>query len=193
LKFADDGEILTRGPHIMMGYYKDPEATKAAIDDEGWFYTGDVGEIVDGIFLRITDRKKEIFKLSNGKYVAPQMVENKLNESPFIESSLVIGSNQKVASAIIIPNSVLIQDWAARHRMVFQDLENLYKTKEVNDLIHKEIERINKTLAPHEQIKFFRLVNDEWTTANGLLSQTLKLRRNQLNKHYEKLIAEIYS
>ncbi|HOO42194.1 MAG TPA: long-chain fatty acid--CoA ligase [Bacteroidales bacterium] len=193
VKFAPDGEILTRGPHIMMGYYKNPQATKEAIDSEGWFHTGDVGKMVDGLFLRITDRKKEIFKLSNGKYVAPQLVENKLNESPYIESSLVIGSNQKVASAIIIPNAVLIQDWAAHHQMVFQDLDNLYKTKEVNELIRKEIERINKTLAPHEQIKFLRLVDDEWNTANGLLSQTLKLRRAQLNKYYEKIIADIYS
>ena len=192
LKFLEDGEILTRGPHIMMGYYKDPEATREAIDEDGWFHTGDVGEMVDEIFLKITDRKKEIFKLSNGKYVAPQMVENKLNESPYIESALVIGSDQKVAAAIIIPNDVQIQDWAAHQRMVFQDVENLYKTKEVNSLIHKEIEQINKSLAPHEQIKFFRLVNDSWTTENGLLSQTLKLKRSELNKHYEKIIADIY-
>ncbi len=192
LKFLEDGEILTRGPHIMMGYYKDPEATREAIDEDGWFHTGDVGEMVDEIFLKITDRKKEIFKLSNGKYVAPQMVENKLNESPYIESALVIGSDQKVAAAIIIPNDVQIQDWAAHQRMVFQDVENLYKTKEVNSLIHKEIEQINKSLAPHEQIKFFRLVNDSWTTENGLLSQTLKLKRSELNKHYEKVIADIY-
>lgn len=192
LKFLEDGEILTRGPHIMMGYYKDPEATREAIDQDGWFHTGDVGEMVDGIFLKITDRKKEIFKLSNGKYVAPQMVENKLNESPYIESALVIGSDQKVAAAIIIPNDVQIQDWAAHQRMVFQDVENLYKTKEVDRLIHKEIEQINKSLAPHEQIKFFRLVNDSWTTENGLLSQTLKLKRSELNKHYEKVIADIY-
>ncbi|MDD5733759.1 MAG: AMP-binding protein, partial [Bacteroidales bacterium] len=192
LKFLPDGEILTRGPHIMMGYYKNPEATREVIDAEGWFHTGDVGEMTNGVFLRITDRKKEIFKLSNGKYVAPQVIEGKLNESPYIESSLVIGSNQKVVSVIIIPNSTQVQDWAARHKMVFQDLENLYQTREINDLIHREIERINKTLAPHEQIKFFRLVNDEWTTANGLLSQTLKLRRAQLHKHYEKLIASIY-
>ena len=192
LKFLEDGEILTRGPHIMMGYYKDPEATREAIDEDGWFHTGDVGEMVDEIFLKITDRKKEIFKLSNGKYVAPQMVENKLNESPYIGSALVIGSDQKVAAAIIIPNDVQIQDWAAHQRMVFQDVENLYKTKEVNSLIHKEIEQINKSLAPHEQIKFFRLVNDSWTTENGLLSQTLKLKRSELNKHYEKIIADIY-
>jgi long-chain acyl-CoA synthetase len=192
LKFLPDGEILTRGPHIMMGYYKDPEATKDAIDEEGWFHTGDVGKMVNGIFLQITDRKKEIFKLSNGKYVAPQMVENKLNESPYIASSLVIGSDKKVAAAIIIPNDVQIQAWAAHQKMVFQDIENLYKTKEVNQLIHKEVERINKTVAPHEQIKFFRLANDEWTTANGLLSQTLKLRRSELNAYYEKTIEEIY-
>ncbi|HPS24506.1 MAG TPA: AMP-binding protein, partial [Bacteroidales bacterium] len=192
LMFAPDGEILTRGPHLMMGYYKDPEATKQVIDSDGWFHTGDVGEMVNGIYLKITDRKKEIFKLSNGKYVAPQMVENKLNESPYIESSFVIGSNQKVAAAIIIPNAVQVQAWAAHQKMVFQDLDNLYKTREVNKLIHKEIERVNKNLAPHEQIKLFRLINDEWSTANELLSQTLKLRRNQLNKHYEKLIADIY-
>ncbi|HBG53393.1 MAG TPA: long-chain fatty acid--CoA ligase, partial [Rikenellaceae bacterium] len=94
--------------------------------------------------------------------------------------------------AIIIPNSTQVQDLAAHRKMVFQDLENLYQTREINELIHKEIERINKSLAPHEQIKFFRLVNDEWTTANGMLSQTLKLRRAQLNKRYEKLIAAIY-
>ena len=193
VSFLQDGEILTRGPHIMKGYYKDPEATAEVIDKEGWFHTGDVGEMVNGAYLRITDRKKEIFKLSNGKYVAPQVIEGKLNESPYIENSLVIGSNQKVASAIIVPNAARIEEWATHHKMVFQDAEKLYQTKEVMDLIHKEIERINKTLAPHEQIKFFRLVNDEWTTANGLLSQTLKLRRAQLNKHYDKIIAEIYS
>ncbi len=192
LKFGDDGEILTRGPHIMLGYYKNPEATAQVIDKDGWFHTGDVGEMVDGIFLRITDRKKEIFKLSNGKYVAPQVIENKLAESPYIDSAFVVGSDQKTSSAIIIPNANMVQAWAARQRMVFPDLDNLYKTDGVNKLIHKEIEKVNKTLAPHEQIKQFRLVNDEWNTANGLLSQTLKLRRNQLNKHYEKLISEIY-
>lgn len=192
IKFAKDGEILTRGPHLMTGYYKNPEATRQAIDSEGWFHTGDVGTMVDGIFLKITDRKKEIFKLSNGKYVAPQVIENKLTESTFIESAFVVGSDQKVAAAIIIPNATRIQAWAAHQKMVYQDLDNLYLTKEVNKLIHKEIENINKSFAPHEQIKTFRLVNDEWTTENGLLSQTQKLRRAQLNKHYEKIIEELY-
>lgn len=193
LSFAPDGEILTRGPHIMLGYYKNPEATASVIDKDGWFHTGDVGEMVDGIFLRITDRKKEIFKLSNGKYVAPQVVENKLNESSYIDASFVVGSDKKVAAAIIIPNASQVESWASRQKMVYQDLDNLYKTPAVIKLIHKEVENVNKKLAPHEQIKFFRLVDDEWNAANGLLSQTLKLRRAQLNKQYEKLIADIYN
>ena len=120
------------------------------------------------------------------------MVENKLNESPYIASSLVIGSDKRWRQPSSFQMMYKFRPGQLTQKMVFQDIENLYKTKEVNQLIHKEVERINKTVAPHEQIKFFRLANDEWTTANGLLSQTLKLRRSELNAYYEKTIEEIY-
>lgn len=192
VKFLEDGEILTRGPHIMAGYYKNPEATREVIDAEGWFHTGDVGEITEGVFLKITDRKKEIFKLSNGKYIAPQVIETKLNESDYIDSSFVVGSNRKTAAAIIVPNRIALCRWAAKHLPDKPDYAALLLDNSINDLIRREIEKINKTLAPHEQIKKFRLSAEEWTQQNGLLSQTLKLKRSPLTKHYESLINSMY-
>jgi len=192
VKIAEDGEILTRGPLLMSGYYKDPEYTKEVIDEEGWFHTGDVGAFVEGGFLKITDRKKEIFKLSLGKYVAPQVIENKLKESSFIENVMVVGENQKVASAIIIPNFVQVRAWAKQQSLSYTDDNALIAIPQVIQLINKEVEIINKTLAPHEQIRKPRLVAEEWSTANGFLSQTLKLKRNVLIKHYANLIHEIF-
>lgn len=190
-KLADDGEILTRGDCVMAGYYKDPESTKQAIDDEGWFHTGDIGTMVDG-FLKITDRKKEIFKLSTGKYVAPQMLENKLKESYYIEQALVIGENEKIAAAIIVPNFDALHFWCAKHKIHFTSDADLVNNPEVNKRIQREIAKMNKELAEHEQIRKFRLVADEWTTQTGELSQTLKLRRSVLYKKYDALCREIY-
>ena len=192
VKIAEDGEILTRGPLLMSGYYKDPEYTKEVIDEEGWLHTGDVGEFVDTIFLKITDRKKEIFKLSIGKYIAPQIIENKLKESSFIENVMVIGENQKVASAIIVPDLIQVRIWAKQQGINYADDLELIAKPQIITLINKEVENINKTLAPHEQIRKPRLVADDWTPLNGFLSQTLKLKRNVLNKHYTNLIHEIY-
>jgi len=192
VKIAEDGEILTRGPLLMSGYYKDPEYTKEVIDEEGWLHTGDVGEFVDTIFLKITDRKKEIFKLSIGKYIAPQIIENKLKESTFIENVMVIGASQKVASAIIIPNLIQVRDWANQQGLKYADDQALISLPQIITLINKEVEKINKTLAPHEQIRKPRLVIDDWSTTNGFLSQTLKLKRSVLNQHYANLINEIY-
>ncbi len=192
LKIAEDGEILTRGPHIMMGYYKDPEYTKEVIDSEGWFHTGDIGYLQDGKYLKITDRKKEIFKLSAGKYVAPQVIENYLKESSYIENCMVIGANQKFASAIITPNMSKLHYWAAKHKIDYRSNEELIANSKVIAKIHSEVEKVNTKLAPHEQLKRERLINDEWSVANEALSQTLKLKRKNLSARYKEIIDEIY-
>ena len=192
LRLAEDGEILTRGPHLMTGYYKDPEYTKQVIDEDGWLHTGDVGTFVDTIFLKITDRKKEIFKLSLGKYIAPQVIENKLTESVYINTAMVVGENQKVASAIISVNVPALQAWADGKKLSYKTTAELIALPEVYARVAKEIDKINRNLAPHEQIRKPRLVADEWTPLNGLLSQTLKLRRAALKQKYADLIHEIY-
>jgi long-chain acyl-CoA synthetase len=193
VKIAEDGEILSKGPNLMIGYYKAPETTAEVIDSEGWFHTGDIGVIEDNKFLRITDRKKEIFKLSAGKYIAPQPIENRLKESPFIEQAMVIGENEKFASALISPNFSYLHDWCAEHKLHFRDNSDLIELQEVINLISKEIKEINSTLGEHEQIKRFRLVTEEWSTQSGELSPTLKLRRNLIANHYSELISDIYS
>ena len=192
LKIAEDGEILTKGPHVMLGYYKDPEATKQVIDDEGFMHTGDIGTLVDGKYLKITDRKKEIFKLSLGKYVAPQVIENMLKESSYIENCIVIGENQKFASAIIIPDMERIHFWAAKHNITYADNNELVQNPKVLAKIHGEIEAVNARLAPHEHIKREKIVLGEWTTANNMLSQTLKLKRVNIHRKYQNIINEIY-
>jgi long-chain acyl-CoA synthetase len=193
VKIAEDGEILCKGPGVMKGYYKAPELTAEVIDENGWFHTGDIGVMEDEIYLKITDRKKEIFKLSGGKYIAPQMIENKLKTSNLIEQVMVIGANEKFASALISPNFPLIHDWCANNKIHFEDNNELIKKREVIEKIQKEVSIINKTLGAHEQINRIRLVCDEWTPASGELSPTLKLRRNMVAAKYKQLIDDIYS
>lgn len=193
LKFADDGEILVKGPGVMKGYYKAPDLTAEVIDGEGWFHTGDIGILEDGKYLKITDRKKEMFKLSGGKYIAPQMIENKLKTSDFIEQVMVIGAGEKFASALISPNFVYLHDWCSQHKLHFQNNEELIQKTEVLAQFQREVGAINKTLGEHEEIKRFRLVGEEWTPQSGELSPTLKLRRNFVAKKYKSIIDEIYS
>ena len=192
VKFDDDGEILTRGPHIMLGYYKDPEYTAEVIDKDGWFHTGDIGELAGGKYLKITDRKKDIFKLSAGKYVAPQLIENMLRGSDYIEQVMVIGENEKQVAALISPNFNTLHYWALKHHLHYRDNTELVTLPQVHDKMRKVLDEYNKTLAPHEQIKQFRIVADEWTSANNLLSPTLKLRRAPLMDKYKDLVADIY-
>jgi long-chain acyl-CoA synthetase len=193
VKIAEDGEILSKGPNLMMGYYKAPELTAEVIDSEGYFHTGDIGILEDNKFLRITDRKKEIFKLSAGKYIAPQPIENRLKESFFIEQAMVIGENEKFASAIISPNFSYLHDWCSLHKIQFRDNAELVEIPEVIDRFSREVREISSTLGEHEQIKRFRLVTEEWSPQSGELSPTLKLKRNLLAVHYKDLIADIYS
>lgn len=193
VKIAEDGEILCKGPGVMRGYYKAPDLTAEVIDKEGWFHTGDIGVMEDGIYLKITDRKKEIFKLSGGKYIAPQMIENKLKTSNLIEQVMVIGANEKFASALISPNFALLHDWCAEHKIHYKDNKELIQIPQVIDKIQQEVQIINKTLGSHEQISRIRLVCEEWTPVSGELSPTLKLRRNIVAAKYKHLIDEIYS
>ena len=193
IKFSEEGELLTKSDSLMIGYYKDPEYTKQVIDEDGWFHTGDIGEIVDGIYLKITDRKKEIFKLSAGKYVAPQILENKYKESSFIENIMVIGENEKFTSAIISPNFNYLHFWATKYRVHYRDNKELISFPQVQARIQRELDKFNKVLAPHEQVKCFRLVIDEWTPQTGELSPTLKLKRSVLMKKYQSIVDEIYN
>lgn len=192
VKIADDGEILCRGENVMMGYYKAPDLTAEIIDEEGWLHTGDIGIMEEGKFLKITDRKKEMFKLSAGKYIAPQVIENKLKESFFVEQALVIGENQKFASAIISPNFTFLHDWCSIHKIQYRDNSELIELSEVIDRFGREVKEVNKSLGEFEQIKRFRLVTEEWTPQTGELSPTLKLKRNYLMKEYKDIVDEIY-
>src|SRR5664279_3944405 len=193
VKIAEDGEILTKGPNLMLGYYKEPELNKEAIDSEGWFHTGDIGTFINGKYLKITDRKKEIFKISSGKYIAPQVIENKLKESMFIDQVMVIGENQKFASALITPDFIFLHNWASIHHISFRDNEELIRNPLVFARYQKEVSDINQNLSDHEKIKRFRLVSDEWTAQTGELSPTLKLKRKVLYEKYDDIISEIFS
>jgi len=193
VKIDEDGEILCKGPNVMIGYYKAPELTAEAIDKDGYFHTGDIGRIEDGRFLRITDRKKEMFKLSAGKYIAPQPIENRLKESFFIEQVMVIGENQKFASALLSPNFTFLHDWCSIHKVQFRDNAELIELPEVIERYAREVREVNKTLGEYEQIKRFRLVTEEWNTTTGELSPTLKLRRNIIKERYHDIINDIYS
>lgn len=193
VRIADDGEILCKGPSVMKGYYKAPELTAQVIDEGGWFHTGDIGILDEGKYLKITDRKKEMFKMSGGKYIAPQMIENKLKESFFIEQAMVIGENQKFASALISPNFEYLHNWCAERHILYRDNTELITKKEVLQQYQREVEIINKTLGQHEEIKRFRLVVEEWSPQTGELSPTLKLKRSLLARNYHRLIDEIYA
>ncbi len=193
LKFADDGEILVRGPHVMKGYYKDEQATREIMDSEGWLHTGDIGYLKDGRYLMITDRKKEIFKLSSGKYIAPQVLENKLRESEYIENCIVFGEHRSFASAIIIPKMDAILKWG-RERNINTDVtpEELICNRRVVVLLGGEVSRINKTTSDYEKIRKWFFTADTWSVDNGLLSQTLKPKRAVILSKYISLIEEAY-
>ncbi len=191
VKIAADGEILCRGPNVTPGYYKDPELTSQAFDSAGWFYTGDVGHFEDG-FLMVTDRKKEIFKLSNGKFIAPQLIENIFKESPIIDQIMVIGEHEKFASALISPDFKYFDDWKKANAVSFENYEELIRQPAVLSFFSNEIEKLNKRLSPPERLNRFRLVQHEWSPATGELSPTLKLRRQYIQDKYRDVIDQIY-
>lgn len=188
----EDGEILAKGPNIMMGYYKDPKTTDEVIDKDGWFHTGDIGTLIDGKFLKITDRKKEMFKLSSGKYIAPQAIENLLKESDFIEQAIIVGESEKFAGALLVPNFEFLHMWAHDNKIHFRDNKELIEDEKVMAVYRKEIHRFNKLLGAHEQIKRTRLVHENWSPVTGELSPTLKLRRRVIYKKYANILRKMY-
>lgn len=192
LKIAEDGEILVKGPNVMKGYYKDPEQTARIIDTDGWLHTGDVGELVEGKYLKITDRKKELFKTSGGKYISPQHIENQLKLSPLIAQAMVIGEGRKFPAAFIVPNWEAVDNWCRKNNLSGQDRALLLERAEIVDLFQKEVDQVNQQLAKYEQIKQFRLIPDEWTIEGGELTPTLKLKRKNILLKYKHLEEEIY-
>ncbi|MES2681762.1 MAG: long-chain fatty acid--CoA ligase [Bacteroidota bacterium] len=188
----EDGEILMRGPSLMMGYYKNPEATREAIDSDGWFHTGDVGMFVDDKFLRITDRKKELFKTSAGKYISPVAIENKLKESKFVEQCMVVGDGQKFASAIIVPNLQNFMEHCKSNNLMYHQNGDLITNVELNRLINEHIRQINKNNAPYEHLKRCRLVSGNWSVEGGEITPKLSLKRKVIKEKNKVVIDEIF-
>jgi len=192
-KIAEDGEILIKAPNVMLGYYKDEVETKKVFDDDGWLLTGDIGEFTADGFLKITDRKKELFKTSGGKYVAPSPIENKVKESFFVEQIALQGDGEKFISALIIPNFENLKEWAKKHDVSYLSDYELVHDPQVKQLYKEIITNFNANFGKVEQIKQFELLTDEWTTENGLLTATMKLKRKVLKEKYKDLIGNFYS
>ena len=192
VKIASDGEILVKGPQVMLGYFKDPDKT-AEVLKNGYFHTGDIGEIDEEGFLKITDRKKEMFKTSGGKYVAPQLLENALKQSFFIEQIMVIGEGEKMPAAIIQPNFEFIKDWGKQKGYdIPTDPKEMIKDPRVIERIQKEVDTYNKNFGKWEQIKRFELTPDVWSIDAGHLTPTMKLRRKIVKQKYLDLYNKIY-
>jgi long-chain acyl-CoA synthetase len=192
VKIAEDGEILCKGPNVMMGYYKRPDLTSETVK-EGWLYTGDIGQMVNGKFLKITDRKKEIFKTSGGKFVAPLPIETKMVESPFIEQMMVVGENQKYAGALIVPAFHVVRKWCGEQGIdPGSDNESLIRHPKVLELFVETVQDMNKDFNPVEQVKKFELLPYEWTIDGGELTPNLKLKRKVIMEKYKAYIDRIY-
>ena len=193
VKIAEDGEILCKGPNVMMGYFKDDAQTNEAIKD-GYFHTGDIGIIDADGFLKITDRKKEMFKTSGGKYIAPQLIENAMKQSRFVEQIMVIGDGQKMPAAFVQPNFDFIREWATIHKITLgKTNQEIAENQDVKARIFQEIETINKNFGNWEQIKKIELTPDVWSIDNGHLTPTMKLKRKTVMAMYQKLFDKIYT
>jgi long-chain acyl-CoA synthetase len=194
VKIAEDGEILIKGPNVMMGYYKHPELAEEAMKD-GWFHTGDIGAWQEERFLKITDRKKEIFKTSGGKYVAPQVVENKMKESPYIEQIIVIGEARKFVSVLVVPGFVNVRKYLHDNYPklnVSESNKEVILLPQVHELIQQQIDKYNPLFNHTEQIRKFTLLADEWTIDTGELTPSLKMKRKVIAQKFAAQIEEMY-
>ena len=193
VKAADDGEILVRGPMIMQGYYKRPEATREAIDEEGWFHTGDIGYLDEDNYLFITDRMKDLLKTSGGKFVAPQPIENSLKTSPYILNAMVLGDRRKFIVALVVPNCKTISAKAAEHGVTISTGEEVAAHPFTRTLIHAEIQRLTAHLAQYETIKRFALLSADFTFDSGALTFTMKLKRRVVEEQYHEVIEGLFA
>ena len=191
VKIATDGEILFKGDNVMKGYYKNQKATDEVIKD-GWLHTGDIGVYKDG-FLKITDRKKELFKISGGKYIAPLPLENKIKESPFIEQIMVVGNNEKFVGALIVPAIQNLKEYFKNAGIELADNIDFSVDQDILKLIRTELNKYNKSFATHEHVKRFQLMPDEWTVDGGELTPKLSLKRRVITEKYGGAIAKIYN
>jgi long-chain acyl-CoA synthetase len=188
----EDGEILMKGPSLMMGYYKNPEATAEAIDKDGWFHTGDIGTFVEGKFLKITDRKKEIFKSNAGKYISPVAIENRLKENKYIEQCMVIGEGQKFVSAIIIPSLGNFKEYCQQKNIEWKGNNEMFAHETLKKVISDHVKEVNSHLAPYEQLKRVQLVNDFWGVESGELTPKLSLKRKVIMEKNKEVISKIF-
>jgi long-chain acyl-CoA synthetase len=192
VKIAEDGEILCKGPNVMMGYYKRPDLTAQEITD-GWYHTGDIGTLSPDNYLKITDRKKELFKTSGGKYVAPLAIENKLKESPFIEQVMLVGADRKFVGALIVPSFPSLLDWARKNNITETNSEALIRLPNVNEFYKELVESFNKFFNPVEQVKKFELLPNEWSVNTGEMTPKLSLKRKVVMEKYRDIIERIYA
>ncbi len=186
------GEILVRGPNVMMGYFKNEGATKLVLDDDGWFSTGDIGQVVFRKFLKITGRKKEIFKSSDGKYIAPQKLEQLLQTSPFMEQAMILGYKRKSVSALIVPNFNNLKTWSEENNVHWTAPQFMVINQKIEALLKTEIDNFNEVLEPHERIRQYILLHELWTTDSGEMTPTLKPKRKVIESNNQKAIEKLY-
>ncbi len=192
VRIAEDGEILCKGPSVMLGYYKQPEMTKEAIDEEGWFHTGDIGIMDEGKYLKITGRKKEIFKTSLGKYISPQLMENLFKESSFIETIVVLGENQKYAAALVVPEFEHLRNWCNTKHIPYSTDAEMVKEAVIKKRFQKEIDKINKNFGKTEQVMRFELMSEAWTVESGELTANLKLKRALIAERHKEAVDRLF-
>ena len=192
VKIAEDGEILCKGPNVMMGYYKRPDLTAQDIVD-GWYHTGDIGMLTENNFLKITDRKKELFKTSGGKYVAPLPIENKLKESPFIEQVMIVGADKKFVSALIVPSFPNLKDWCRKNGIAESTNDDLLRNPKVIEMFKELVESFNKFFNHVEQVKKFELLAHEWSVDTGEMTPKMSLKRKVVMEKYRDAIERIYA
>ena len=192
VKFEEDGEICVKGPNVMLGYYNLPELTKESFDADGWFHTGDIGILEDGKFLKITDRKKEMFKTSGGKYITPQITENKLKESRFIEQAMVVGENEKFPSAFIVPSFAFLKTWCEKHSIAYTTNTEMIADDRIKNRIMKEVDNTNNGLAQYEKIKKIELLPKEWSIESGEMTPKMSLKRKKILADNKIAYEQIY-
>ena len=193
IRIAQDGEILAKGPCVMQGYYKNPDATREVIDQDGWFHTGDIGYLDSDNYLFITDRKKDLIKTAGGKFVAPQPIENALKTSPFITNAMLVGDQRRFVVALLVPNASTVSAKAQKNGICFASHEEMAKHPWVHSLIEKEVNRVNGSLGQWETIKRFALLPEDFTFDNGGLTYTLKLKRRVVEQKYREIIDKLYA